>query len=80
VADQRAFGAGLGGEVEVLERLGGWEAGGPDADARAGGLAREHLGLAERLQELLVGPALRARPLGGRRQAVEDPGRLERAQ
>jgi hypothetical protein len=60
VQDERAFDAGLGGEVEVLERLGSGEAGGADALAGAGGLAREHLGLAERLQELLVGPALGA--------------------
>jgi hypothetical protein len=47
---------------------------------RAGGLAREHFGVAERLQELLVGPALRAGALGGRLQAVQDPRRLEGAQ
>jgi hypothetical protein len=65
VADQRSFGAGLGGEVEVLERLGGGEAGGADALARAGGLAREHLRFAEHFQELLVGPALSPSALGG---------------
>ena len=79
-SDQRPFGAGLGGEVEVLERLGGREAGGADALAGAGGLAREHLGLAERLQELLVGPALGAGALGRRLQPLEDPRRLQRPQ
>ena len=80
VQDERAFGAGLGGEVEVLERLGGGEAGGADALAGAGGLAREHLGLAERFQELLVGPALGAGALGRRLQPFEDPRRLQRPQ
>ncbi len=50
VVDQRPFGGGLGGEVEVFERLGRREAGGADALAGAGGLAREDLGLAERLR------------------------------
>jgi hypothetical protein len=60
VHDQRPLGAGLGREVEVLERLGCREAGGPDAGARAGGLAGEDFCFAERFEELLVGPALRA--------------------
>src|SRR5829696_9750921 len=80
VADQWAFGAGLGGEVEVLQRLGRREAGGADALAGTGGLAREHLCLAERLEELLVGPALGPRALGRDLESLEDAGRLERAQ
>jgi hypothetical protein len=68
--DQWAFGAGLGGEVEVLQRLRRRERGVADALARPGGLAREDLGLAERLQELLVGPALRSRSLRGRGEPV----------
>jgi hypothetical protein len=80
MGDERAFGAGICGEVEVLQGLRGGEAGGADALAGAGGLAREHFGVAERLQELLVGPALRAGALGGRLQAVQDPRRLEGAQ
>jgi hypothetical protein len=46
VLDQRAFGAGLGGEVKVLERLGRRKPGGADALAGAGGLAPEDLGFA----------------------------------
>jgi hypothetical protein len=80
VQDQRAFGAGLGGEVEVLQRLGGGEGGVSDALAGARGLAREHLGLAERLQELLVGPTLGPGTLGRGWEAFEDPRRLQGAQ
>ena len=65
VQDQRPLGAGLGGEVEVLERLVGGEGGVADALAGAGGVAGEDLGLQQRLEELLVGPALLARPRRG---------------
>ena len=65
VQDQRAFGAGLGGEVEVLKRLVGGEGGVTDPLARAGGVAREDLGLQQRFEELLVGPALLACPRRG---------------
>src|SRR3712207_7340109 len=41
VQDQRSFGAGLGGEVEVLERLVCREGGVADALAGAGGVARD---------------------------------------
>lgn len=47
--DQRPLGAGLGGEVEVLERLVRREGGVPDALASAGGVTREDLGLQQRL-------------------------------
>src|SRR5215210_4190020 len=77
VADQRAFGAGLGGEVEVLKRFRGREAGSPDALSGAGRFTCEHFGLAERLEELLVGPALGACAFGGRGQALEDARRLQ---
>ena len=77
VQDQRAFGAGLGGEVEVLERLVGGEGGVADALARAGGVAREDLGLEQRLEELLVGPALLARPRRGLLEALQDARRLQ---
>jgi hypothetical protein len=65
--DQWTFGAGLGGEVEVFQRLGRRERGVADALARPGGLAGEDLGLAERLQELLVGarPPLALAPRSG---------------
>ena len=73
VQDQRAFGAGLGAEVEVLERLVRGQRGVADALARAGGVAREDLGLQQRLEELLVGPALLARPRRGLLEALENP-------
>ena len=79
VQDQRLLGARLGGEVEVLERLVRREGGVADAVAGAGGVAREDLGLEQRLEELLVGPALLAGPLGGRLQPLEDARRLELA-
>jgi hypothetical protein len=45
VQDQRLLGAGLGGEVEVLQRLVGGEHGVTDPLAGAGRVAREDLGL-----------------------------------
>ena len=77
VQDQRLLGAGLRGEVEVLERLVGREGGVADALAGAGGVAREDLGLQQRLEELLVGPALLAGPRGGLLQALQHARRLE---
>jgi hypothetical protein len=76
VQDQRLFGAGLGFEVEVLQRLVGREGSVADALARAGGVAGEDLGLQQRLEELLVGPALLARPRRRGLEALEDPRRL----
>src|SRR6185503_6642948 len=61
VEDQRLLGGGLGAEVEVLQRLVGWERGVADPVARPGRVAREHLGLEQDLEKLLVGPALLAR-------------------
>jgi hypothetical protein len=43
VQDQRLLGAGLRGEVEVLQGLVGGQGGVADALARAGGVAREDL-------------------------------------
>ena len=43
----------------------------------AGGVAREHLGFEQRLEELLVGPALLAGPRRGLLQALQHAGRLE---
>ncbi len=48
-----------------------------DPLARAGGVAGEHLGLEQRLEELLVGPGLGAGPLGGRLYALEHARRLQ---
>ena len=56
VEHERLLGGGLRGPVEVLERLQRGEGGVPDAHARAGGVAREDLGLEQRLEETLVGP------------------------
>jgi len=65
VGHERALGGRLRLPVEVLERLALRELGVADPLARARGIAREHLGLEQRLEELLVGPLLRARPRGG---------------
>ncbi len=42
-----------------------------------GGIAREHFGLEQRLEELLVGPAVFAGPCCGGLQALEHARRLE---
>jgi hypothetical protein len=75
--DEGTFGAGLSGEVEVLERLGRGEPGGADPGARSGRFAREDFGFAERFEELLIGPALRAGPFSGGVQAFQDPWCLQ---
>jgi hypothetical protein len=51
-----------------------------DAVARARGVAGEDLGFQQHLEELLVGPALRARGRRGLLQALEHARRLELAQ
>jgi hypothetical protein len=56
------------------------ERGVADAVARPRGVAREHLGLEQDLEELLVGPALLARGGGGLPEALQDPGCLELAE
>jgi hypothetical protein len=71
VQDQWLLGAGLGGEVEVLQRLVGGERGVTDALAGARGVAREDLGLQQRLEELLIGPSLLAGPRGGLLEAFQ---------
>lgn len=80
VQDQRLLGGGLGGEVEVLQRLVRGERGVADAVARAGGVAGEDLGFQQRLEELLVGPALLARRGRGLLQAFQHPRGLELGQ
>jgi hypothetical protein len=77
VQDQRLLGAGLGGEVEVLQRLVGGERGVADALAGPGGIAGEDLGPQQGLEELLVGPLLGAGPLGGLLEALQHPRRLQ---
>ena len=64
MGDDLAFEAALMVEVELLEGLSGREAGRPDADLAAVGLAGGHLALEAGGQELLVGPVLGSGPLG----------------
>ena len=77
VQDHRLLGAGLRGEVEVLEGFVRGERGVADALTRAGGVAREDLGLQQRFEELFVGPALVAGPGGRLLEAFQDARRLE---
>src|SRR5712692_5633660 len=48
-----------------------------DARARARGIAREDLGLEQRLEKLLVGPGLGAGPLGRLLEPLQDARRLQ---
>jgi hypothetical protein len=70
----------LEGEVELLERLAGREAGGLDPALAAVALARGDLGRQQRLAEALVAPVLLARPLGELRQGAGGGRRLELAE
>ena len=64
VQHRLAADAGLEGEVEVLERLAGGEAGGRDAGLAAVAVAAVGLGLQERRGELLVAPLFGAGAVG----------------
>jgi hypothetical protein len=66
--------------VEVLERLQGRERGVADPHSGAGGVAGEHLGLEQALEELLVGPGLGAGALGRLLEPLEHPWRLQLCQ
>jgi hypothetical protein len=77
VGDERALGGRLGLPVEVLERLAGRELRRADALAGARGVTCEHLGLEQRLEELLVGPLLGTGPLCGLLEALEHARRLQ---
>jgi hypothetical protein len=48
-----------------------------DAHAGAGGVAREHLGLEQRLEKLLVGPLLGAGALRRLLEPLQDARRLQ---
>jgi hypothetical protein len=76
VQDQRLLGAGLRGEVEVLQGLVRRERGVADALAGAGGVAGEDLGLEQGFEELLVGPLLFAGQGGGLLEALEHARRI----
>src|SRR5205814_8797868 len=65
VQHERPLRARLRGPVEVLERLQCGEAGVAGPHAGAGGVAREDLGLEQRLEETLVRPLLLTRERRG---------------
>ena len=64
MGDQLAFEAAGVVEVELLEALAGWEAGGPDTSLAAVGLAGGDFALQAGDQELLVRPGLLTGPFG----------------
>ena len=82
VGDRLPLEGALVVEVEVLQRLPGWEAGGADAALAAVGLAGGDLALQAGGQELLMRPGLGAgsfgQPLdrGGQRRGLERPGQV----
>ena len=78
VLDQRLLDRALEGEVELLERLAGGEAGGLDAALAAVRLARGVLGRQQRLGEALIAPVLRAGALGELGQRPGGGRRLQR--
>jgi hypothetical protein len=78
VFDHLALDRALEGEVELLERLSGGQAGGLDARFAAVRLARCDLGGEQRLGEALVAPVLLARSIGQLRQRSRRGWRLER--
>ena len=71
---------GLEGEVELLERLAGGEAGGLDAALAAVAVAAVGLGLQQRGGELLIAPLLGAGAIGELGQRPGRGRRLERAE
>jgi hypothetical protein len=77
VEHERLLGRRLRAPVEVLERLQRGEGGVADADAGAGGVAGEDLGLEQRLEETLVGPVLLARERGGLLEPLEHARRFQ---
>jgi hypothetical protein len=80
VQDERSLGRGLGRPVEVLEALQRREGGVTDPHPRTRGVAGEDLGLEQRLEKLLVGPGLVARPLGRLLEPLQDARRLRLGQ
>ena len=80
VLDDRLLDTALEGEVELLQRLAGREAGGLDAALAAVAVARGDLGREQRLGEALIAPLLLAGPLGEHRQRPGGGRRLERAE
>jgi hypothetical protein len=80
VLDDGLLDRALEGEVELLQRLAGGEAGGLDAALAAVALARGDLGREQRLGEPLIAPGLLARPVGQGGQRPRGRGRLQRAE
>jgi hypothetical protein len=80
VQDQRLLDRALEAEVELLERLAGGEACGPDAALAAVGLSGRVLGFQQRVGELLIAPFLLAGPVGELGQRAGRGRRLERAE
>ena len=78
VLDQGLLDRALEGEVELLERLAGGEAGGLDPALAAVAVARGDLGGQQRLREALIAPVLLARPLGEPGQRARRGRRLQR--
>jgi hypothetical protein len=80
VLDHRLLHAALEGEVELLERLAGREAGGFDAALTAVALTRGDLGPEQDLSEPLIAPLLLAGAIGEHRQRPGRRGRLQAAE
>jgi hypothetical protein len=78
VRDQVAFEAAGVVEVELLQRLAGREPGLPDAPFAAVGFSGSDLTLQAGSQELLMGPALGAGPLGQPNHRLAQGRRLQR--
>ena len=77
VLDHLLFHAALEGEVELLQRFAGGEAGLADARLAAVALPRGGLGREQRLREPLIAPFLLAGAFGELRQRAGGGGRLE---
>ena len=80
VLDDGLLHAALEGEVELLQRLAGGEAGGLDAALAAVAVARGDLGGEQRLGEALIAPLLLAGAVGEHRQRPRGGRRLQRAE
>jgi hypothetical protein len=80
VLDHLLLHAALEGEVELLQGLVRWEAGGADPQPPAGGLARGQLGGEQRLGEAFIAPALLAGPVGEHGQRARRRQRFHRAE
>jgi hypothetical protein len=77
VLDEPPVQAGLGGEVELLQRLVRGELGEPHAAVQASLLGRGDLGLEEVVEELGVARLLALSGLQGGREGVGDCGHLQ---